>query len=71
MMVELDLEETIPQDVLAKLWYLCKKRKLRFPEGIVTLIREVCENNGGEDSVSDSLKKHSRPRHSVCTKKVS
>lgn len=69
--VEIDLEKTISQEVLAKLWYLCKKRKLQFPEGIVTLIREVCENNSRDDSVSVSLKKHSRPRHSISTKKVS
>lgn len=41
--VELDLEETVPADVLAKLYYLCKKRKLKFPEGIVLLLQEVSE----------------------------
>lgn len=39
----INLEETVSHEVLAKLYYLCRERKLKFPEGVLILIKEVSE----------------------------
>lgn len=51
---ELFLDELLPDTLMAKLYLLCKKRKLIFPEGIVYLMQEVLV-----DSVSSPRQNHS------------
>lgn len=41
--ITLDLADIVSTTTLAKLYYLCKKRKLSFPEGVLFLLQEASE----------------------------
>ena len=46
----INLEKEVSREVLVKLRYLCRKRKLKFPEGVVFMLQEVSEPHYGKTS---------------------
>lgn len=69
--VELDLAETIPEETLVKLAFVCRERKLPFPDGIVLLLAEASKPKAGERNPMSPRKRTTRKgKTSSCKGKV-
>lgn len=68
----IDLADTLSPVTLAKLYYLCRERKLSFPDGVLFLIEEVsepsCQARRGNQVRNGRT---SNAKRSSCPKKVS